>query len=233
MEPILSLHHLKYRRGGQFTLNIDHLDFQAGRVYLLAGPNGAGKSTLLQLLGLLLPPDRGEIRFAGTAVQGAADRQRLRRQITLVEQSPFMFDGTVYDNLAFGLRLRDVRGDLQRHRIASALEKVGLAGFEFRRAGALSGGETRRVALARAMVLRPKVLLLDEPTAGLDRESLPLFESCLAALPGEGVTVIISTHDADQSRRLRGEVLRLDAGRLISPKQVESAMTFGALDGAG
>jgi tungstate transport system ATP-binding protein len=214
MDPILALHHLEYRRGGQFTLNIERLDFQSGRIYLLAGPNGAGKSTLLQLLGLLLPPDRGEIRVAGTAVRGGSDRQRLRRQITLVEQSPFLFDGTVYDNLAFGLRLRDIHGDLQRQGILLALDKVGLRGFESRAARALSGGEARRVALARAMVLRPKVLLLDEPTAGLDRESLPLFESCLAALPGEGVTVILSTHDADQYRRLGGEVLRLEAGRI-------------------
>jgi tungstate transport system ATP-binding protein len=216
MEPILALRNLEYRRGPQFSLSIDHLDFQPGCIYLLAGPNGAGKSTLMQLLGLLLPPDRGEIIVAGTAVRGGSDRQRMRRQITLVEQSPFLFDGTVYDNLAFGLRLRDVRGDLQRRRISSALEAVGLQGFDFRRARALSGGETRRVALARAMVLRPKVLLLDEPTAGLDRESLPLFESCLAALPREGVTVILSTHDADQSRRLQGEVLRLEAGRRVA-----------------
>jgi tungstate transport system ATP-binding protein len=232
MEPILALLNLEYRRSEQFRLNIGQMEFQTGRIYLLAGPNGAGKSTLLQLLGLLLPPDCGEIRFAGEVVNCAADRQRLRRQITLVEQSPFMFEGTVYDNLAFGLRLRDVRGELQRHRITSALEKVGLQGFESRQASALSGGETRRVALARAMVLRPKVLLLDEPTAGLDRESLPLFEGCLAALPGEGVTVIISTHDVEQSRRLRGEVLRLEAGRLMLPETEESAMTFGAMEGA-
>ena len=216
MEPILALRNLEYRRGPQFSLSIDHLDFQPGCIYLLAGPNGAGKSTLMQLLGLLLPPDRGEIIVAGTAVRGGSDRQRMRRQITLVEQSPFLFDGTVYDNLAFGLRLRNVRGDLQRRRIATALEAVGLQGFDHRRARALSGGETRRVALARAMVLRPKVLLLDEPTAGLDRESLPLFESCLATLPGTGVTVIISTHDVDQSRRLQGQILHLEAGRLVS-----------------
>jgi len=232
MDPILSLRNLEYRRGNQFTLTIGQLDFQPGRIYLLVGHNGAGKSTLLQLLGLLLSPDRGEIRFAGAAVLGAAPRQRLRRQITLVEQSPFLFDGTVYDNLAFGLRLRDIRGDLQRHRIASALEAVGLKGFEFRHARALSGGETRRVALARAMVLRPKVLLLDEPTAGLDRDSLPHFESCLAALPGEGVTVIISTHDADQSRRLGGEVLRLEGGRLTSLETVDSAMNYHAVETA-
>jgi tungstate transport system ATP-binding protein len=227
MEPIYSLHNLSYRRNGTFTLNIERLELQPGRIYLLTGPNGAGKSTLLQLLGLLLPPDGGEIRYAGKAVQGTADRQRLRRQITLVEQAPFMFDSTVYDNLAFGLRLRDVRGDLQRHNISAALQRVGLQGFEQHRARALSGGETRRVALARAMVLRPEVLLLDEPTAGLDRESLPLFESCLASLPGEGVTVIISTHDDHQSRRLQGEVLHLEAGRLKAPERVEPAGTCG------
>jgi len=232
MKPILALHNLEYRRDDRFALNIEKLDLMPERIYLLAGPNGAGKSTLLQILGLLLPPDRGEIRFAGTVVKGAADRQRLRRQITLVEQAPFMFDGTVYDNLAFGLRLRDVRGDLQRHRILSALEKVGLAGFESRGARALSGGESRRVALARAMVLRPKVLLLDEPTAGLDRDSLPLFERCLAALPGEGVTVIISTHDSDQSRRLRGDVIRLNAGRLVSPETTEADTEYRAAEGA-
>lgn len=215
MEPILALRNLKYRRP-QFTLSIDQLDFHTGRIYLLAGPNGAGKSTLLQLLGQLLAPDSGEIIVAGTTVRSGSGRQRFRRQITLVEQAPFLFDGTVYDNLAFGLRLRHVRGDLQRRRIATALEAVGLQGFDFRRARALSGGETRRVALARAMVLRPKVLLLDEPTTGLDRDSLPLFENCLTALHREGVTVILSTHDAEQSRRLRGEVLRLEAGRLAS-----------------
>lgn len=216
MNPILSIRNLQFCRGGEFSLNIGHLDFEPGRIYLLAGQNGAGKSTLLQLLALLLAPDRGEIHFAGAAVKGSAQRQRLRQQITLVEQSPFLFDTTVYENLAFGLRLRDVRGDLQRRRIARALQAVGLEDFESRQANALSGGETRRVALARALVLKPKVLLLDEPTAGLDRESLPLFESCLAALPAAGVTVVVSTHDTGQSGRLRGEVLHLEAGRLAS-----------------
>jgi tungstate transport system ATP-binding protein len=218
MEPILAVHNLEYRRvDGEFALNIERLDLLPERIHLLSGPNGAGKSTLLQLLALLLPPDRGEILFADVAIKGAAQRQKLRRQITLVEQSPFLFDTSVYENLAFGLRLREVRGDMQRHRIARALQAVGLAGFENRLANALSGGEARRVALARALVLKPKVLLLDEPTAGLDRESLPLFESCLAALPAAGVTVVISTHDLGQSRRLQGQVLHLESGRLVSP----------------
>lgn len=214
MEPILSVRNLEYRRGDQFTLAVDRLDLASERIHYLVGANGAGKSTLLQLLALLQPPDRGEILFAGKAANGAAQRQRLRQRITLVEQEPFLFDATVYHNLAFGLRLREVRGELQRHRIATALQAVGLAGFEARRARELSGGESQRVALARALVLQPTVLLLDEPTDGLDRESKPLFENCLATLPGKGVTVVIATHDADQPRRLGGEALRLERGRL-------------------
>ncbi|MDY6849545.1 MAG: ABC transporter ATP-binding protein [Thermodesulfobacteriota bacterium] len=223
MNPILSIHNLEYRRGNQFNLSVERMDFAAGRMYFLAGANGAGKSTLLQLLALLLPPDKGEIRFNGNSIKGAAGRHKYRRQITLVEQSPFLFDNTVYNNLAFGLRLRDINGDLQRRRILKALHSVGLEGFENRRARALSGGESRRVALARALVIRPKVLLLDEPTAGLDDDSLSLFETNLAALTEAGVAVIMSTHDGDQARRLNGEVSRLENGRLTQAVETSSS----------
>jgi len=223
MNPILSIHNLEYRRGNQFNLSVERMDFAAGRMYFLAGANGAGKSTLLQLLALLLPPDKGEIRFNGNSIKGAAGRHKFRRQITLVEQSPFLFDNTVYNNLAFGLRLRDINGDLQRRRILKVLHSVGLEGFENRRARALSGGESRRVALARALVIRPKVLLLDEPTAGLDDDSLSLFETNLAALTEAGVAVIMSTHDGDQARRLNGEVSRLENGRLTQAVETSSS----------
>ncbi len=213
MNPLLSLSGVAFQRG-EFVLQIDRLDLQAGKIYLLEGGNGAGKSTLLQVLALLLPPAAGVIRFAGESVAEEAQRQRLRRQITLVEQNPYLFDTSVYRNLAFGLRLREVPGELQDRRIRQALERVGLDGFEGRSARALSGGETRRVALARAMVLRPQLLLLDEPTAGLDREILPVFEDCLAALPAQGTTVVVASHDGDQSRRLAGHVLTLDRGSL-------------------
>jgi tungstate transport system ATP-binding protein len=213
MQPLLTLSDIIFRRG-DFALRIEGLDLRGGRIYLLEGGNGAGKSTLLQLLALLLPPAAGTIRFAGEPVADEAQRQRLRRQITLVEQNPYLFDTSVYRNLAFGLRLRARGGETQERHIRQALQRVGLAGFEARHARALSGGESRRVALARAMVLRPQLLLLDEPTAGLDREVLPIFEECLAALPGQGTTVVVASHDGDQSRRLAGEVLTLDQGRL-------------------
>jgi len=214
MAPLLTLSDILLHRNG-FTLAIDRLELEPGRIYLLNGPNGAGKSTLLHLLALLLHPDAGELRFNGVIADGGQGRQRLRRMITLVEQNPFLFDSSVYQNLAFGLRLRDVRGDLQRRRISQALQAVDLEGFEHRQARALSGGESRRVALARALVLRPQLLLLDEPTAGLDREVLPTFERVLSTLPGQGTTVVIAGHDADQSRRLAGVVISLERGRLI------------------
>jgi tungstate transport system ATP-binding protein len=223
MNPLLSFKSITFHRD-DFTLQIDHLELCRGEVYLLCGPNGSGKSTLLHLLALLLAPAGGTIHYDGIAVNGAAERQRLRRQITLVEQHPFLFNASVYQNLAFGLRLREVHGELQRKRIANALQTVGLEGFERRRASALSGGEMRRVALARAMVLRPQLLLLDEPTAGLDRESLPIFERCLAALPGQGTTVVIASHDTDQQRRLDANVLCLERGRLVSATTSPPAM---------
>lgn len=118
-----------------------------------------------------------------------------------------------------------MRGELQDRRIRQALEMVGLGDFASRRARDLSGGESPRAALARALVLRPKLLLLDEPTAGLDREILPVFETCLAALPGQGTTVVIAGHDQDQPRRLASEVLNLDRCRLLGCSRSQDART--------
>jgi len=216
MESILALNNIEYSRGNGFSLQIDQLDFAPACINLLSGSNGAGKSTLLHVLALLLEPKRGEIRFAGQVVATPKDRHKIRQQITLVEQAPFLFDTTVYQNLAFGLRLRDIRGTLQNERIRRALRAVGLDGFESRHARDLSGGETRRVALARAMVLRPRVLLLDEPTAGLDMEFMPVFEQCLTFLAAKGVTIIMASHDSEQPRRLNGTVFHLKNGRLDS-----------------
>ncbi len=215
MTPLVTIDKLLFNRG-DFTLHIEELTLRPGEIYFLQGPNGSGKSTLLNILALLLPPDSGEIRLNGGTASNEPELQQLRRQITLVEQSPFLFDSDVYRNVAYGLRLRDVRGDLQRHRVAQALKSVGLEGYEKRHAKALSGGESRRVALARALVLRPKLLLLDEPTAGLDREALPVFEQCLSALPAQGTTVVIAGHDPAQCQRMGGTVLTLGHGRLVS-----------------
>ena len=150
MEPIFSLQNIELSRGDAFTLKVERLEMMDKGIYALSGPNGAGKSTLLGLLAMLMLPDAGALRFAGKLVCGnISARKELRRQITLVEQTPYMFSGSVFQNLAFGLRLRGTRGDEQRRLIVQALEDVGLSGFEGRNVRELSRGETQRVALAR------------------------------------------------------------------------------------
>ncbi len=223
MSTLLTLKDVVFRRG-DFSFEVDLLDLCEGNLYLLNGSNGAGKSTLLHLLAQLVVPESGKMFFRNQPVCGDADRQRLRQSITLVEQTPFLFDCSVFNNLAFGLRLRDVRGDLQKRRIQLALDKVGLDGFAERRAKALSGGEIRRVALARALVLQPRVLLLDETIAGLDSDSLILFEDILADFIEEGVTVVLASHDPWQPQKLQTETFKLAAGRLVNDKQVNGKM---------
>lgn len=210
MEPIISLKDVLIRQGETFSLSIEALSLFPQRIYALTGPNGSGKSTLLRTLALLTPPQRGTVCFANA--DESQDQQR--RKVTLVEQSPYLFKGTVSDNLAFGLKLRGIKGNDQQRRILSALELVGLGGFEQRKADKLSGGEAQRVAVARALALEPEVLLLDEPTSNIDSHNLQLFETLLRRLPEHGVTVVFSTHDIAQPERLGIETIRIENGRL-------------------
>ena len=221
MEPIFSLQNIELSRGDAFTLRVERLEVMAGGIYALSGPNGAGKSTLLGILAMLMLPDSGALLFAGKSVCGKiSERKELRRQITLVEQTPYMFEGSVFQNLAFGLRLRGTRGNEQRRLIVQALEDVGLGGFEERNVRELSRGETQRVALARALVLRPKVLLLDEPTVNIDDKRVSAFEALLIKLSQQGMTIVFSTHDPDQPGRLGAEVISLCEGRVEAGRRV-------------
>ena len=214
MKPILEMHNVQLQRG-DFCLRVKQLSLATGRLYALKGENGAGKSTMLQLLALLQPPQSGSLIFDGQPISFTpSNLQGFRQQITLLEQNPFLFSGTVQKNLAFGLKLRGVRGSEQQKRIGEALAATGLQGFAQRAARELSGGESRRVALARALVLQPKLLLLDEPTANLDAGQVASLERFLVNLPQQGITVVIATHDARQPERLGGEVITLADGEL-------------------
>lgn len=224
MEPAISIKDLLVTQGENFSLSIKSLELLPRRIYALTGPNGAGKSTLLRTMALLTFPQRGTVRFANA---GSRSLTQLRQQVTLVEQSPYLLEGNVNDNLAFGLRLRGIRGVEQRKRIKSTLGMVGIDGFEWRKTRELSGGEKQRVALARALVLEPEVLLLDEPTSNIDNASLRAFETLLSSLPGYGITVVFSTHDLSQPERLGGEIIRIENGRLLdAPHRASSCHEF-------
>jgi len=218
MDALFSLLNVELSLGDCFKLDIPQLTLQQKGIYVFVGPNGAGKSTLLRLLALLSKPTRGEIWFRGENLHSSSNYQLsvLRLQLTMVEQSPYLFRGSVYYNLAYGLQIRGIYGAEQEQRIVSALKTFGLSGFERRNAQGLSGGETQRVALARALVLEPEVLILDEPTANIDQKSLAEIEAGISALSQQGVTVIMTTHDSDQPRRLGGTIISIIEGRLAA-----------------
>lgn len=200
--------------GSNVALDIEELTIAGGRLYTLTGANGAGKSTLLSILAFLTPPTSGEIFYAGKRVdwsQGSVEEYR--RKVTLLHQSPYLFGGSVDDNVAFGLKVRGIPGEEQRRRIDEALDVVGLRGFRDRKARELSGGEAQRVAMARALALKPEVLLLDEPLANIDRETTGLLETVIASLPAQGTTVVMTTHDPEHPGRLNGESIYLEGGR--------------------
>ncbi|MEM2364488.1 MAG: phosphate ABC transporter ATP-binding protein [Candidatus Bathyarchaeia archaeon] len=188
------------------------LDFDAGKIVALLGINGSGKTTLLRVLAGLEEPSRGEILLDGRRMRGSD----LRKVSTMVFQKAVMFDMSVYDNVAFGLRVRGIgEGEIER-RVLRALASVGMEDLRERRARKLSGGEQQRVALARAFAIEPKVLLLDEPTANLDPANSAIIESAIRRVGrGEDRIVILATHNLYQAKRLADEVVHMHAGRVL------------------
>jgi tungstate transport system ATP-binding protein len=210
------LHSRRKRYGSNVALDIEELTIAEGRLYTLTGANGAGKSTLLTMLAFLAPPTSGEIFYAGKRVDwNHGSVEEYRRKVTLLHQSPYLFGGSVHDNVAFGLKVRGIPGEEQGRIVDRALDDVGLQGFRDRKARELSGGEAQRVAMARALALAPEVLLLDEPLANIDRETAGLLETVIASLPARGTTVVMTTHDPDHPGRHNGESIFLEGGRHV------------------
>ncbi len=169
--------------GGKRVLDIPSIHVIPNEVLVVVGPNGSGKTTLLLALALLLKPAAGTISYNGRRVDGGSDILRLRRQFAVVFQDPLLLNGSVWDNVTLGLRLRGVEKSEIKKRAGKWLDRFGIAALSSRQARTLSGGEAKRVSLARAFALQPEVLFLDEPFVALDsptRQSLiGDFESVL------------------------------------------------------
>jgi molybdopterin-binding protein len=216
--------HRSYRRGS-FSLDVPHVEVQAGTVLALLGPSGSGKSTLLNVLGLLERPSSGRVLLDGREV--SMHDRHARLQMAAVFQRPYLFKGTVGANVAYGLVARRVPRSLHAGLVGAVLERVGLAGSERRSALALSGGEAQRVALARALVVEPRVLLVDEPLASLDpllkRRVTQDFASILRA---SGVTVLYVTHDQNEALVVADRVAIMNGGRIVAGGPTEEAMSL-------
>jgi tungstate transport system ATP-binding protein len=204
---------VRKRRGPEFTLEVARLEVRPGEILCVLGPTGAGKSTLLALLGAAATADAGEVRLDGQPLRGDRSPVALRRKTATTYQRPLMLSGTVRRNIEFGLRLR---GEESAARVDAALARLGLISLANRRAAALSGGEMQLTAIARALVLRPALLLLDEPTASLDASRVGLVESAIRdCVTDSGMAVVWTTHNLFQARRVADRAALLLDGRLI------------------
>ena len=213
--PLYKISSLKQTYAGKTVLEIEHLTIQPASIVGLIGPNGSGKSSLLRVLGLIERPAQGKIRFDGRPVEPFSDEARF--QISLLPQEPFLMKRSVFKNVSYGLKLRGGGRDAAQ-KVNEALASVGLANRDFahRPWYALSGGEMQRVALAARLVLKPKVLLLDEPTASVDAASAQLIkEASLRVRQDLGATLIIASHDWQWLYEICDEILHLFQGKVF------------------
>jgi tungstate transport system ATP-binding protein len=213
---LYQLNNLKKIYGKRTVLNLPDLAVETGRIVGLLGPNGAGKTTLLEIFAFLLEPTSGELWFQGKEVDHENNRvQDLRRRVVMVQQHPIMFTVTVEKNLEFPLNIRKVPKQRREKIVDELLDLVGMGEFKHDRAHNLSGGETQRIAIARALASSPEVILFDEPTASVDVEHQIAIERIVREINQEkGISVIFTSHDMNQAARLSDEIVFLFEGRL-------------------
>lgn len=211
MLPLISVNNIVQSYSGRTVLNVESLDIDPGSIIGLAGPNGSGKSTLLRLLAFLDAPTSGSIRFMDmpTSIKPGA----VHRQVTLLVQEPYLLKRTVHANIAFGLKTRN-KSDITS-KVHNALVEVGLEpeSFSNRHWYELSGGEAQRVALAARLVLKPKALLMDEPTASLDTQSAKLIrQAALKARERNNTSLVIASHDIRWLKDVSDKIIYLEQG---------------------
>ena len=209
---------------------LDHatLRVQSGELVAIVGPSGSGKTTLLQIMGTLDRPTSGRVAIAGYDVESLSDRElsALRaQQIGFVFQQFFLLEReTALENVANGLIYRGINTHERRELAASALERVGLAHRLRHRASQLSGGERQRVAVARAVVGRPSIVLADEPTGNLDTRRADEIIELLEDLNRDGVTIVVITHSLEVAERLP-RLIRIRDGRIVEDSGAASGIT--------
>ena len=211
MEARLQLKNVEKSYGSAKALKDINLEIAGGKTIALLGTNGAGKTTLLRVIAGLEEPNKGTILLDGKHTNA----RELRQASTLVFQKTVMFNMSVYKNLAYGLKIRGKKDGEIQEQITRELHTVGLRGFEKRKARKTSGGEQQRIALARAFLLNPQMLLLDEPTANLDPYTATIVERAILNRTKGKSIVILATHNLSQAKRLADEVVHIYEGKIV------------------
>ncbi|MCZ7394779.1 MAG: phosphate ABC transporter ATP-binding protein [Candidatus Methanoperedens sp.] len=221
-EELIRIKNLCKSFGSKEVLKNVNLVINRAEIFALIGPSGAGKTTLLRILNLFEKPKSGGIVFEGILLNGDHDGKKVRKKMSLLFQTPAVFNISVFDNVAYGLKVRGMDKRIIEKKVSSALDIVGLSGMEKQIARTLSGGEAQRMAFARAIVYDPEILLLDEPTANLDPSNVAKIEEIIKHIRNDlGTTIVIATHNIPQVKRIADRVGILLNGELIEVNSIE------------
>jgi branched-chain amino acid transport system ATP-binding protein len=227
MRPVLELDHIAVRFGGVQALDGVNISIEAGDFVGLIGPNGAGKTTLIRVVAGKVEPDRGRVILAGRNVTGISTASRVRSGLTLTHQvvRPFR-EMTVLDNVALAAGYRRTANPLrallnleqrrERERAAAILARVGLSGAEAKPAGSLPLGQMKRLEVARALALDPKIILFDEPLAGLNYAEATQQAQTIGEVHSHGVTVVLVEHNLEAVMRVSRRLIVLNEGQVIA-----------------
>jgi len=223
LEELFRIENLSKSFGNKEVLKNINLEIFRGEIFAFMGPSGVGKTTLLRILDFLETPTAGRLIFDGEAISRKND---CMRRMSLLFQNPALFNTSVFNNVAYGLVVRGENNRTIEKKVIDALDLVGLAGYEKQKARTLSGGEAQRMAFARAIIFKPDILLLDEPTANLDPANAARIEDIIKQVRNElDTTIIMASHNIFQVRRIADRVGILLNGELIEVNTKEQLFT--------
>ncbi|MCP4995380.1 MAG: ABC transporter ATP-binding protein [Gammaproteobacteria bacterium] len=219
-QPWLTTSALKFQRQGRTILRDITLEFHKGELTLLTGQNGSGKTTLLRIIAGLLQPDQARFHYQDQQLNWRHSRRYLQQHICYLHQQPYLFDGTVTSNIAYGLKRQGASRREITRRLDEALNLINLDHLADRDSRALSGGERQRVAIARAWVLSPRLMLLDEPVANLDKHARKQCLQLINQMGEHDIGVVLTSHDPQHGELHLNRHIHLHAGSLIE-KELE------------
>ena len=214
MSTLIDYKNMSFTLLRKSILNIAHLRVPAHQCTLLTGNNGSGKTTLFKVMSGLLKPDSANIHYQGLDLSWRQAKRYIQKDIIYLHQQPYLFDASVADNIAYGLYRAGENKASAHRKVMQALDWADLSHLAHRSAKRLSGGEKQRVAMTRARILSPRLLLLDEPTASMDSDAKQQTGLLLQRLKSEGVTIMISSHETHTVEHIADRHLHIKNGSI-------------------